>query len=163
MSGRRRDRADRGKRGKTAPRDRGRKQGKSARRPPKKGKTAPARPPASGLTLASLEAGPGLTLYTSSAAIAEQEQRWRRGRWDKGQHRKSDAAAVTVDGAAARFRVRSVRCGKSRCRMCPHRTYVYVVWRGADGKPQERYVGRVDDPRLRERVVAAFTAAPRGG
>lgn len=47
-----------------------------------------------------------------------------------------------VNGAAAHYRVRKVRCGKN-CPRCPHGPYKYLVWR--DGaKVRERYVGKAD-------------------
>lgn len=61
------------------------------------------------------------------------------------------AAGAVIDPAtparekiyAARYRYRAVYCGK-RCRGCPHKIYVYRVWR-VDGVAREKYIGRADE------------------
>lgn len=39
------------------------------------------------------------------------------------------------------YRQEHVRCGKQRCRTCPHGPYWYAYWREG-GKTRSRYIGR---------------------
>ncbi|MDP9021564.1 MAG: hypothetical protein M3N57_02475 [Actinomycetota bacterium] len=39
------------------------------------------------------------------------------------------------------YRQEHVRCGKDRCRSCPHGPYWYAYWR-QDGRTRSQYIGR---------------------
>ncbi|HEX2028382.1 MAG TPA: hypothetical protein VHF25_10330 [Nitriliruptorales bacterium] len=39
------------------------------------------------------------------------------------------------------YRQEQVRCGKQRCRSCPHGPYWYAYWK-EDGRTRSRYIGR---------------------
>jgi hypothetical protein len=39
------------------------------------------------------------------------------------------------------YRQEHVRCGKDRCRSCPHGPYWYAYWK-EDGRTRSRYIGR---------------------
>lgn len=39
------------------------------------------------------------------------------------------------------YRQEHVRCGKDRCRTCPHGPYWYAYWK-EDGRTRKRYIGR---------------------
>jgi hypothetical protein len=43
-----------------------------------------------------------------------------------------------------KLRERTVRCGKSECRSCPHGPYWYAFWT-EDGRRRSKYIGRLLD------------------
>ncbi|MBW3577519.1 MAG: hypothetical protein KY462_07230 [Actinobacteria bacterium] len=52
--------------------------------------------------------------------------------------RDETASAPT---AKVTYRQEHVRCGKDRCRSCPHGPYWYAYWR-EDGRTRSQYIGR---------------------
>lgn len=70
-------------------------------------------------------------------------------RGGRGRHRTATSANggqpdQWVNGHAAHYRIRKVRCGKKNCKKCPHAKYRYLVWRQG-GKVKEKYVGIARD------------------
>lgn len=51
-------------------------------------------------------------------------------------------ADTWVNGHVAHFRTKKVRCNKPGCKKCPHGPYLYMVYRDANGRVKEKYMGK---------------------
>ena len=56
-------------------------------------------------------------------------------------HADGPPEAPPARSSAVTYRQELVRCGKERCRSCPHGPYWYAYWK-EEGRTRKRYIGR---------------------
>jgi len=71
-----------------------------------------------------------------------------KGKHRGGRRQNGRPSDLVIEGHAASYVQKYVRCGKERCKRCKngpgHGPYWYRVWRDDNGKVRTRYAGRVE-------------------
>lgn len=77
-----------------------------------------------------------------------------KGKHRGGRRKNGRPSTEVIEGHAASYVKKYVKCGKENCRRCKngpgHGPYWYRVWRDSTGKVRTRYDGKVDPEKEEE-------------